>query len=97
MTFPLPTFALINGIALGGGCEIATACDIRIARKGATLGFIQGQLSITTGWGGATLLYEKLSYEQAISFLYSAKKYQQTMQNIWGLYKRLFLMKIIKN
>ncbi|MCM3408970.1 enoyl-CoA hydratase/isomerase family protein [Metabacillus litoralis] len=74
MTFPLPTFALINGIALGGGCEIATACDIRIARKGATLGFIQGQLSITTGWGGATLLYEKLSYEQAISFLYSAKK-----------------------
>lgn len=74
MTFPLPTFAIINGIALGGGCEIATACDIRIARKGATLGFIQGQLSITTGWGGATLLYEKLSYEHAISFLYSAKK-----------------------
>lgn len=74
MTFPLPTYALINGIALGGGCEIATACDFRMAKKGVSIGFIQGNLSITTGWGGATMLHEKLAYEQAMFVLFSAKK-----------------------
>jgi enoyl-CoA hydratase/carnithine racemase len=74
MTFPLPTYALINGIALGGGCEIAAACDVRIAKKGVTLGFIQGNLAITTGWGGATMLQEKLPYDKAMSLLLSAKK-----------------------
>lgn len=74
MTFPIPTFALINGIVLGGGCEIAAACDIRIAKSGVKIGFIQGDLAITTGWGGATLLLEKLSYNNAMSLLLSAKK-----------------------
>lgn len=73
MTFPLPTFAFLNGIALGGGCEIATACDFRVAKQGITVGFIQGKLSITTGWGGATLLHEKLTYDNAMSLLFSAK------------------------
>lgn len=74
MTFPIPTYALINGVALGGGCEIATACDFRIARQGVSVGFIQGQLAITTGWGGATMLLEKLRYDQAMSLLFSADK-----------------------
>jgi len=73
MIFPLPTFAFLNGLALGGGCEIATACDFRIAKQGIKVGFIQGKLSITTGWGGATLLHEKLTYDNAMSLLFSAK------------------------
>lgn len=74
MTFPLPTFALLNGLTLGGGCEIATACDFRVAKKGISVGFIQGKLGITTGWGGATLLHEKLPYDSAMSFLFSSNK-----------------------
>lgn len=74
MTFPIPTFALLNGIALGGGCEIATACDFRIAKQGISIGFIQGELAITTGWGGATMLHEKLAHDKAMSILISAKK-----------------------
>jgi enoyl-CoA hydratase/carnithine racemase len=74
MTFPIPTFALLNGIALGGGCEIATACDFRIAKQGISVGFIQGNLAITTGWGGATMLHEKLAHDKAMSILLSAKK-----------------------
>lgn len=74
LMLPIPTFALINGIALGGGCEIATACDVRIAKQGAEIGFIQGNLAITTGWGGATLLHEKMPYDKAMSLLLSAKR-----------------------
>jgi len=73
MTFPLPTFAFLNGLAFGGGCEIAAACDFRVAKQGITVGFIQGRLSIITGWGGATILHEKLTYDNAMSLLFSAK------------------------
>jgi enoyl-CoA hydratase/carnithine racemase len=58
-TLPMPVIALVNGTAVGGGCEIATACDYRIVSASAKAGFIQGRLAITTGWGGATLLFEK--------------------------------------
>lgn len=58
-TLPMPVIALVNGAAVGGGCEIATACDYRIISSTAKAGFIQANLAITTGWGGATLLFEK--------------------------------------
>ncbi|MFC0271178.1 enoyl-CoA hydratase/isomerase family protein [Metabacillus herbersteinensis] len=75
MTLPIPTFALLGGMALGGGCEIATACDIRLAKADIEMGFIQGNLAITTGWGGATMLFEKLAYDKALLLLTSANKF----------------------
>src|SRR5699024_12371085 len=41
VSFPVPTVCLLNGDALGGGCEIATACDFRIGKKGTKFGFVQ--------------------------------------------------------
>lgn len=70
-----PTVALINGIAIGGGCEIAAACDIRIARKGIKAGFVQGKLAITTGWGGGTILLERVQHSAAMKMLLEAKIY----------------------
>lgn len=58
-TLPMPVIALVNGVAVGGGCELAMACDYRLVSSEAKVGFIQGTLAITTGWGGATLLFEK--------------------------------------
>lgn len=73
---PKPTVALINGTAVGGGCEIATACDFRIAKIGAKLGFIQGSLAITTGWGGGTLLFERIDAAHALKLLTEASIYR---------------------
>ena len=72
---PKITVALINGSAVGGGCEIAAACDFRMARMGAKMGFIQGRLAITTGWGGGSLLMEKLAYPHALYLLGTAGLY----------------------
>src|SRR5690625_4614006 len=60
VTFPVPTICLLQGNAFGGGCELATACDIRIAREDASFGFVQTNFGILPGWGGGALLYEKV-------------------------------------
>lgn len=76
--FPKPTVAYLNGTAVGGGCEIATACDLRIASKNIKLGFIQGKLGITTGWGGSTYLMERVNNQEAFHLLMTADPFDAT-------------------
>lgn len=74
-TMPVPVIAIVNGAAVGGGCEIATACDYRLVREHAKCGFIQGTLAITSGWGGGTYLFEALPHDRALKMLGEARAY----------------------
>ncbi len=49
---PVPVIAVLNGYALGGGTEIAMACDMRILEEHAYMSFKQARVGLMTGWGG---------------------------------------------
>ena len=72
--FPVPVIGAINGVALGGGAELAMACDIRIATEQADLGFIQSQLALTTAWGGGIDLIAAVGNPAAMEILCAGQR-----------------------
>ncbi|MBS7530261.1 enoyl-CoA hydratase/isomerase family protein [Hazenella sp. IB182353] len=63
------TIAAVEGIAVGGGCEVVTSCDFCLASKKAKFGMIQSRIAITTGWGGASRLMNKIGKPNALKML----------------------------
>jgi enoyl-CoA hydratase/carnithine racemase len=70
-----PVIAAVNGQALGGGCEILTACHIRIAADHARFGFRQAANGITTGWGGGVRLFQQMNKTTALKLLLTSEQF----------------------
>ncbi|OED43797.1 3-hydroxyacyl-CoA dehydrogenase [Endozoicomonas sp. (ex Bugula neritina AB1)] len=73
---PVPVVAAINGVALGGGCEICLACNYRIAvnDKRVQVGFPEVTLGLLPGAGGVVRLTNMLGFEQAVPYLIEGRR-----------------------
>lgn len=85
----VPVIAAINGYALGGGSEIALACDFRIASENARMGFVQIRNAVIPGWGGGQRLLRLVGYSQALDLLLSARTLTATDAHALGLVNRV--------
>ena len=71
---PVPTVVAINGIALGGGFEMALACDYRVMSETAKVGLPEIKLGIIPGYGGTTRLPRLIGADNAIEWIASGKE-----------------------
>jgi enoyl-CoA hydratase len=73
-SFPAPTIAAVNGYAFGGGCEMAIACDLRIASESALIGNTEIDLGIIPGWGATQRLPRLVGDEAARRLIFLGER-----------------------
>jgi enoyl-CoA hydratase len=73
-SFPAPTIAAVNGYAFGGGCEMAIACDLRVASESALIGNTEIDLGIVPGWGATQRLPRLVGDETARRLIFLGER-----------------------
>lgn len=86
---PFPVIAAVDGDAVGGGCEILTACDLRIASAGARFAFRQVNNGLTTGWGGTARLVALIGQARAMELLLTGRAFDAEEALALGLIHRV--------
>ncbi len=87
--FRLPVIAAVNGVALGGGCELAMACDIRYASEKARFGQPEINLGLVPGWGGTQRLPRLIGRGRALELIMTGDMFDAAEAHRLGLVNRV--------
>ena len=87
--FPKPVIAAVNGFALGGGCELALACHIRIASEKAQLGLPEVSLGVIPGYGGTQRMVRLLGKGKALELILTGDRVSAAEAERIGLVERV--------
>lgn len=87
---PIPTIASVNGYCLGGGLEIAMACDIRLASANARFGLPEINIAMVPGWGGAERLQRLIGQSRAAAMIITGEMISVDEAQACGLVYRQF-------
>jgi enoyl-CoA hydratase/carnithine racemase len=82
---PVPVVAALNGDAIGGGAELAVACDLRVVAEHASLGFVHGRLAISAAWGGGADLVDLIGRARAFRMMARSELIDAFTALEWGL------------
>jgi enoyl-CoA hydratase/carnithine racemase len=80
-----PVIAAINGLALGGGLELAMACDLRIASETAQFGSPEVKIGTLPGWGGTRRLANTIGVARAKQLVFTGEQIDAATAESWGL------------
>lgn len=83
-----PTIAVVDGLALGGGLELALACDFRVMSSTASVGQPEAALGTVPGWGGTARLVESVGRARAMELMLTGRRLSGAEAVHWGLATR---------
>jgi enoyl-CoA hydratase/carnithine racemase len=78
LNLPVPTIAVVEGFALGGGLEIALSCDLIIAGSAAVVGLPEVSVGVIPGGGGTQLLTRRVGWSRAAGIIFTARRMSAT-------------------
>ena len=86
---PMPSVAIINGYAFGGGLELALACTFRLATSNAKLGLPEIKLGLIPGYGGTQRLPRVVGEARALEMILTGKAVDAATSLAWGIVSRI--------
>jgi len=86
---PVPVIAAVNGVAFGGGCELALCCDFVYAAASARFALTESRLGIMPGGGGTQNLPRAVGMRRAKELIFSATPFSAQQAEHWGMVNRI--------